>query len=56
MNRSTTALAALVLVVVNELVLGNLLFESPTRLWDNDTFALGVRYDGAGAILPIERR
>jgi hypothetical protein len=40
----------------NELVLGDLLFESPTLLWDKGTYALVVRYDGAEAILPIELR
>ena len=38
----------------DELVLGDLLFESPTRLWDEGTYALVVRYDGAEAVLPIE--
>ena len=38
----------------NELVLGDLLFESPTRLWDKGTHALVVRYNGAEAVLPIE--
>jgi hypothetical protein len=37
-----------------ELVLGDLLFESPTRLWDEGTYALVIRYDGAEAVLPIE--
>jgi hypothetical protein len=37
-------------------VLGDLLFESPTRLWDKGTYALLVRYDGAEAVLPIELR
>src|SRR5262245_1927245 len=40
----------------NELVLGDLLFESPTRFWDKGTYALVVRYDGAEAVLPIELR
>ena len=40
----------------NELGLGDLLFESPTRLWDEGTYALVVRYDGAEAVLPIELR
>jgi hypothetical protein len=39
-----------------ELLLGDLLFESPTRLWDDGTYALVVRYDGAEAVLPIELR
>ena len=39
-----------------ELVLGDLLFESPTRLWDEGTYALVIRYDGAEAVLPIELR
>jgi hypothetical protein len=39
-----------------ELVLGDLLFESPTRLWDKGTYALVIRYDGGDAILPIELR
>lgn len=39
-----------------ELVLGDLLFESPTRLWDKGTYALVIRYDGAEAVLPIELR
>jgi len=38
----------------DELALGDLLFESPTRLWDEGTYALVVRYDGAEALLPIE--
>ncbi len=40
----------------NQLALGDLLFESPTRLWDKGTYALVVRYDGAEAVLPIELR
>jgi hypothetical protein len=40
----------------NELALGDLLFESPTRLWDKGTYALVVRYDGSEAVLPIELR
>jgi hypothetical protein len=40
----------------NELALGDLLFESPTRLWDKGTHALVIRYDGREAILPIELR
>jgi hypothetical protein len=43
-----------VYLMPNELVLGDLLFESPTRLWDEGTYALVVRYDGAEAVLPIE--
>jgi hypothetical protein len=39
-----------------ELVLGDLLFESPTRLWDKGTYALVIRYDGVEALLPIELR
>jgi hypothetical protein len=39
-----------------ELVLGDLLFESPTRLWDKGTYALVIRHDGAEAVLPIELR
>jgi hypothetical protein len=39
-----------------ELLLGDLLFESPTRLWDEGTYALVIRYDGAEAVLPIELR
>jgi hypothetical protein len=39
-----------------ELVSGDLLFESPTRLWDKGTHALHIRYDGAEAVLPIELR
>ena len=39
-----------------ELVLGDLLFESPTRLWDKGTHALVIRYDGSEAVLPIELR
>jgi hypothetical protein len=38
----------------DELVLGDLLFESPTRLWDDGTHALVIRYDGREALLPIE--
>src|SRR5262245_10050679 len=40
----------------HELVTGDLLFESPTRLWDKGTYALVVKYDGAEAVLPIELR
>jgi hypothetical protein len=40
----------------DELVLGDLLFESPTRLWDKGTYALVVGYDGREAVLPIELR
>jgi len=38
----------------DELVLGDLLFESPTRLWDAGTYALVIGYDGREALLPIE--
>ena len=44
------------LLAPNELALGDLFFESPTRLWDKGTYALVVRYDGAEAVLPIELR
>jgi hypothetical protein len=37
-----------------ELILGDLLFEAPTRLWDKGTYALVVRYSGGEAVLPIE--
>ena len=40
----------------NELAIGDLLFESPTRLWDEGTHALVIRYDSAEAVLPIELR
>jgi|SRR6188474_2711836 hypothetical protein len=40
----------------SELALGDLLFESPTRLWDEGTYALVIRYDSAEAVLPIELR
>jgi hypothetical protein len=40
----------------DELVLGDLLFESPTRLWDDGTYALVIGYDGREALLPIELR
>ena len=40
----------------DELVLGDLLFESPTRLWDKGTYALIIRHDDREAILPIELR
>ena len=40
----------------NELVHGDLLFESPTRLWDDGTYALVIGYDGREAVLPIELR
>jgi hypothetical protein len=40
----------------DELVRGDLLFESPTRLWDKGTYALVIRYDDREAILPIELR
>lgn len=39
-----------------ELGLGDLLFESPTGLWDKGTYALVVRYAGAEAMLPIDLR
>lgn len=39
-----------------ELALGDLLFESPTGLWDKGTYALVVRYAGEEAVLPIELR
>jgi hypothetical protein len=39
-----------------ELVLGDLLFESPTRLWDEGTYALVIGYDATEAVLPIELR
>jgi hypothetical protein len=39
-----------------ELLLGDLLFESPTRVWDEGTHALVIRYDGAEAVLPIDLR
>lgn len=37
-----------------ELLLSDLLFESPTRLWDDGTHALVVRHEGGEAVLPIE--
>jgi hypothetical protein len=40
----------------DELVRGDLLFESPTRLWDEGTYALVIGYDGREAVLPIELR
>ncbi|PYR44899.1 MAG: hypothetical protein DMF89_26630 [Acidobacteria bacterium] len=40
----------------DELGLSDLLFESPTRLWDKGTYALVIRYDGGEAVLPIELR
>jgi len=33
---------------------GDLLFQSPTRLWDKGVHALVVRYDGGEAMLPID--
>jgi hypothetical protein len=39
-----------------ELVRGDLLFESPTRLWDEGTYALVISYEGREAVLPIELR
>ena len=39
-----------------ELGLGDLLFESPTGLWDEGTYALVIRYSGAEAMLPIDLR
>jgi len=44
------------LLAPDELALGDLLFESPTRLWDKGTYALIIRYDGAEAVTPIELR
>ena len=41
-------------IAPNELALGDLFFESPTRLWDKGTYALIIRYDGAEAVMPIE--
>ena len=38
----------------HELVTGDLLFESPTGLWNKGTYALVVHYDGAEAVLPID--
>jgi hypothetical protein len=43
-------------LMANELVHGDLLFESPTRLWDDGTYALVIGYDGREAVLPIELR
>jgi hypothetical protein len=40
----------------NELAVGDLLFESPTRLWDKGTHALVIRYDGNEVVLPIDLR
>ena len=40
----------------DELALGDLFFESPTRLWDKGTYALIIRYDGAEAVTPIALR
>jgi hypothetical protein len=37
-----------------ELVLGDLLFESPTGSWEKGTYALAIRYDGEEAVLPIK--
>jgi hypothetical protein len=39
-----------------ELVRGDLLFESPTRLGDEGTYALVIGYEGREAVLPIELR
>lgn len=36
------------------LVMGDLVFEAPTRLWDKGTHALVVRYSGGEVMLPIE--
>jgi hypothetical protein len=43
-------------VAPDELVRGDLLFESPTRLWDRGTHALVIGYDGREAVLPIDLR
>ena len=39
-----------------ELVVGDLLFESQTGLWEEGTYALVIRYDDAEAVLPIKLR
>ena len=48
--------ASLSITFDHPFVLGDLLFDSPTRLWDKGTYALVVRYDGGEAVLPIELR
>jgi hypothetical protein len=52
----TGTVQEVVYLAPKELALGELLFESPTRLWEKGTYALVVRYDGAEAVLPIELR
>lgn len=54
-NGSGTVLESIVLAPA-ELVRGDLLFESPTRLWDEGTYALVIGYDAREAVLPIELR
>jgi hypothetical protein len=50
----TGTVLEVVYVRAKELVLGDLLFESPTGFWEKGTYALGIRYDGEEAVLPIK--
>jgi hypothetical protein len=40
----------------DEVLLGDLLFESPTGGWEKGSYALVIRHDRGSASLPIELR
>lgn len=43
-------------VAPEEVLLGDLLFESPTGAWERGTYALEIEYEAGTAVLPIELR
>jgi hypothetical protein len=43
-------------IAPEEVLLGDLMFESPTGAWERGTYALEIEHDGGTAALPIELR
>lgn len=43
-------------IAPEQVLLGDLLFESPTGAWERGTYALEIEHDGGTAALPIELR
>ena len=43
-------------IAPEEVLLGDLLFESPTGAWERGTYALEIEHDGGTVALPIELR
>lgn len=43
-------------IAPEEVLLGDLLFESPTGAWERGTYALEIEHEGGTAALPIELR